>query len=898
MYEQTEKRRINEKLFPQRKPLVFISGRCDEEYEPIRKQITEWFADFPLVELYDFNSDTASTLPLEESYLSKVDVCDVFLLILDNEKGITSGTQKEIDRALQLGKPFIEIFINSNANGVQAQELFPHLKEPRYMSIQSFDEAAKEAIRSILQDIVDCYHMHLYHSQTDQADSFVVADIGVNKDIHSAARPLANYLICRDYPYFSKDELDDSEFSQVLLNTFQCIVGLSSFSSDCFSKIAQYFVSKAEEPIKEVIAKRHETLRLVFSGQLRDAKTQLQSIQGHIESLPEWLKNDIYLDLRNLSIRLDHNEGLFRYDVDGQKELNSSKVEIHYPYLDRCYAKVWEGLDECFYSRKGRPVGTITLGENLDFYYFLAEAFVTALSFGSYTHLLVFRQKYFRFQYRLCYDGNEPKRFGELNRLAILMSSEKDLKSIWNSCPHDTDAFSECKLTEVAAMLKTMPVREEKHHASFLALSYLGDYFKEEDFVRIFQICNGECISRICEGDKAVLDVGLMIEAYRRNIRRIGRRIEGFLDASRDHHFATSDIRSISLLCDSGLRVHDLFSLFFDYVKDRTKLDGYAQYSAFFINARLKYPEFSLEIDNFVRDNANQDEYAEYCRFCLVTRPIESIEFFAKSIIDSLDYLVTQPGLSYPLALPCDEAREFISVHQNELFDNASYNALAETAIKLLESDVRVAEAKFSAVRLLCVMNSCGLGREAISTFSKRLLSVISSICNGLVNSPMESVTSANVWLALCVLSCMYNDRQDYLIREALSARFSNPRDEVAALSVLHDALSFSKENVFSEGTMVSIMTFSWQSMKKDDAIVSDWGLAVLESLGKYPNFKDTIARGFRDLFSFTSAKQRVAIITYFSQFGVDNCLNAVAGQCKKDLSWTVRDSFASLPQN
>jgi hypothetical protein len=78
---------------------VFISSICNEKYNPIREKLSGMLKDTDIIDVYNFGSESASSLPAEQEYLSALDDSHVCIFLIDNKDKVTKGVSKEIDRA-------------------------------------------------------------------------------------------------------------------------------------------------------------------------------------------------------------------------------------------------------------------------------------------------------------------------------------------------------------------------------------------------------------------------------------------------------------------------------------------------------------------------------------------------------------------------------------------------------------------------------------------------------------------------------------------------------------------------------------------------------------------------------------------------------------------------------
>ena len=85
--------------------------------------------------------------------------------------------------------------------------------------------------------------------------------------------------------------------------------------------------------LKEVIKNRLNAVKLYYSGNIESCiKTLKNILKFQNEDVPEWIMNDVAIDLRNIeNIYLQmHNKVCF--ENEGQKYINNSEESLYYPF--------------------------------------------------------------------------------------------------------------------------------------------------------------------------------------------------------------------------------------------------------------------------------------------------------------------------------------------------------------------------------------------------------------------------------------------------------------------------------------------------------------------------------------------------------------------------------------
>ena len=139
-----------------------------------------------------------------------------------------------------------------------------------------------------------------------------------------------------------------------------------------------------------VIEKRYEAIMAYYSGDQQACINKLdETFQIAKENcLPEWLINDIVIDLRNQDFLLQESQNSYSVKSKYQNELDNSQAIVYYPLLDRLDSNYYEGIIQQAIKYKTQTPGTVTLGFSLSIYIkSLAGIYVLAMYNGSLSHL-------------------------------------------------------------------------------------------------------------------------------------------------------------------------------------------------------------------------------------------------------------------------------------------------------------------------------------------------------------------------------------------------------------------------------------------------------------------------------------------------------------------------------
>ena len=136
-----------------------------------------------------------------------------------------------------------------------------------------------------------------------------------------------------------------------------------------WNAIQAYYLGKVDGAIK------------LLEGALRQAKNQ---------SKPDWVIQDILIDLRNLHWVSNTAHNYFS-ESEAQKELNEFQEALYYPLLDRIHNSLQGKYISGLYKKKIESPYSVTLVNDFNQYVeLLASSFIVSVYNGSLTHILLF----------------------------------------------------------------------------------------------------------------------------------------------------------------------------------------------------------------------------------------------------------------------------------------------------------------------------------------------------------------------------------------------------------------------------------------------------------------------------------------------------------------------------
>ena len=155
-------------------------------------------------------------------------------------------------------------------------------------------------------------------------------------------------------------------------------------------------ISLYDDKYKEIITLRIDAVEKYLKGNLEDAEKSLQKAVKKLKALqnyPQWILNDIAIDLRNIRIEINNSKGIITFDSEGQKILDSDENNLFNPIVDRVNYLFEESVTD--YERNellSSPYSVSLCGiDNVLTH--ITNSFIAAVYSVSCTHIIRLRKK-------------------------------------------------------------------------------------------------------------------------------------------------------------------------------------------------------------------------------------------------------------------------------------------------------------------------------------------------------------------------------------------------------------------------------------------------------------------------------------------------------------------------
>ncbi len=688
--------------------IVFISSKCDGKYREMRKRLSKLINDSPLMNSICYEEEGSRSVKSEEFYVNHVKSCDVCLIIIDNEDGISPSVLKEIDTAKKHNKKCLYFFCTENSSEKTQLQEDLYAKE-KFSEIPVFDQIPEKVIESIVGDIIFYYR----NKNSDTVD-YKISDINTDKysstilDISKESKVLCEYLFKVFQLNLSHDENKISNIEQEIIKFFQFVFNKHKFLEINFDILEEYFVSKTEEELKEILTQRFNALKLYFRGDLNGAISILSDslVKATDDvNIPKWIVNNIAIDLRNVQNEKGNYENRWPILNTGQEYINKSKEPLYFPLLDRREKMFFEQIDKFqadnLYSESVKSYNLCNIG----LFQWISESFVLSLGYASITHIQHAKNlmKVLLRTLVEMYDGYEFKK--ELFVLAVT-SSDKELANFLLKSKQIIGTISSEEIEYTIGLIRNIDFFNNRLRSQCYLLHHFSDYINDSIIVSFLMEFKGEVIKWLNQDNRELNLEKPIFDALKKVITRFNYEdtivILNIIFEKKLIRFYDS---AFSLLCRMDYRwltnqTQKKVGNYFIFKNNEYQLDAYGSYS----NALINY------IRNSSIDNTNLLRYIEENNSVLMEKINLELEhntvpekYIDKYIEDIISYNRTQGenGIFTFSAVNNFQTIFNIIKIDNVKLSEEIFNRLIDVCKQTIISDNQILSDKYSSFNLL-----------------------------------------------------------------------------------------------------------------------------------------------------------------------------------------------------
>ena len=557
-----------------RKIIVFISSKCGGEYlnyesylhEKKPEEITEIairssydivrrglklaLEETGLFDVYLFEDENASSIPVVENYLSHLDISHLCLFLIDNfDEKISGGLQKEIDRARNTNKKSIFIFLNdSKKPPSEIQKYIQSLGNSQYITINDVRDFISRGYTAIIEEILEIYklysklepHINPSLSNFDDRDVSLVnliterthnkpepsnekRFVNIKKealnDLPCTKKKIANYLLSE----IKDDTHETNKLDELLSEVFELLFYRRTISDLQTESLIQILSETQDEKLNNFVKRRWDVIINYFSGDLETAISTIKMLYEENEGsseIPEWLMLDLLRDWNRLAYIED--QSLSRLSFTVGRKFEDYKSIPFFPLIDKMGYEIEKGILEREFSLKISTPDTISFFSGESYFDWIKNSLFSAVYFGSLTKMFVVVDQIRKVLIHLLNNFDHNHLFVyKLIELTIILEDRVNFSKIMNlyksTLTHSTD--EEVFYLYRLAGLKTISYLQREW--KILLFGEIGYYLSNEHYENTYAEV-AVIFEEWLQNENHNREIGkLIIEAFRNNSLRL-----------------------------------------------------------------------------------------------------------------------------------------------------------------------------------------------------------------------------------------------------------------------------------------------------------------------------------------------------------------------------------------
>ena len=354
------------------------------------------------------------------------------------------------------------------------------------------------------EDEHDNLEIHKLDTNKDLQTSQIKCSIYLDKKLYEAPKELATYLYdcmvfggLRTYESRIANKTRVTPIVAGALQFLSTLIGRSAFDSNSFDELSKIITEKQDDVLKPIVIERLLALKSYHSGNVSEAIDHIHNalkIAINFKNIPEWVLNDIAVDLRNMisiNAKIENNLELgFGIGNEGQKILDESSETVYYPLIDRSENYLYERVVERYEKNYLQSPYTITFGSSLDrVFKFIADIYWIALLNGSFTHVEITSQRLITALRMLVntYDDHLP--VVELFRLILIRNDKvkESIGDILRTYHGDTDILNAKEAESLYQSIKWMQIDTQRYQAEYEFVANFSCYCDDDLFYKCIE---------------------------------------------------------------------------------------------------------------------------------------------------------------------------------------------------------------------------------------------------------------------------------------------------------------------------------------------------------------------------------------------------------------------------
>lgn len=467
-----------------RKLKIFISSAINE-FIDLRHYLEFLLKETGLVQsVYVFETTGARSCKTREAYLSDVVESDLVILLVNNDTDISGPTRNEYELAKKNGIRILCFFLKPKKEDPDCS-FMEELKGEngiKFNIANSMFDMASSVYNSFIEDLLFEYRPRVQNYQIQ------VLEGSKSFNVLKHDKDYLNAIIENSNKEWLKELYSSENHNTSIDYFFKSLIFEEEFSVEEFDKVRDYLKPLYSEELKDIILKRLKIISSYFSTSINDTRAELTQLANEIKNkkeIPNWIKNDIYIDLRNIEIETNN-----WVDGVGQSYIDKNDESVYYPELDRISSNIYEKINENIKNGFFKAPLTISFRNYSMQFEDIKKYFYIALYYGSLTHLRIMNQLYSALLESIYLSGNNDIQVISKLLKSKLFFQPKDIKSILRKIPFQSNVLRFIDYNDIYSSIEFINNKNKAFSTKLKFIEYFGEYIPDilfENFLSIFK---------------------------------------------------------------------------------------------------------------------------------------------------------------------------------------------------------------------------------------------------------------------------------------------------------------------------------------------------------------------------------------------------------------------------
>lgn len=892
---------------------VFISSRCGGKYTIARKALKKLLSLTGLAEVYVFETEPASSEDTISAYLDNVDQSDLCIFLIDNKDRPSPAVLSEEKRAKDLHLRLIYIFCDENQKeATQMQQEIRVSLSQKYYVVHEFSDMVGKAYDSVMQDLIAVYKKksnELFENKTE-AETNLPQSFHTESYVFPIDKSIKFSTVTKSLVEIpglidpTESSTETSNLESLLSKHLRAVIGLEKIDTNTINSICEEVLPLFSKDIEGVIKLRFEAQKHYYETKYSECLEVLQkAITSAIgnPSVPEWIVNDIAIDIRCTQGMIDEQNSQYTLENPGQIYINKSNEPIYYPYVDRSIETMQEEIIDHYYSRTTVSPNTVQVGGYQKIFSSLSSAFCIAEIHGSIVQTEITKGRLVSIYSMLCNLYDDHRFAVEYVRLLIINRDIKKLDTFIRMHSNLVESLNGQDLNSIIESVDTVFDKTHVIMTKFLVVSRLGYYLADPAYQKIYKELVDYSKKWVIDDKRIFNCFKYIYDFYRGNADRANKKdIIDFLCLMFDNRllrfymecFRVMQIIDYSTATEEDQeRVKKLFLHLMTEEDTNHYADQFFQEAIIRFSMTTKLPVDDLELELSKRF---PDFYQDTYLLELDAHRKKDLSKYIEKLLEDADFRNEQQGHNGQYIGYSYESLDVIYniINHNTTLNDELFERIIKTSINTLSSSKQTVGAKQSAIRILQLIYYQYERVDGWDSIFQLLADNFNDYSTGFERDVFFNESNDILSFQYALFLCEYEDfGRDQLLEKLYLTEYSDSHTINETLKVVYSYLECGKDNIKNRDFVLPILYYCISILNHKEREVRTNACKCLIELTNYTSSKRLALAYLSRIMDIGSHTEKIAVIMRLSKINADedSYIDQIINKGKADNNYLVR---------